>query len=280
MEYTGGVKSSYDYLQGTYKLLVEQSRPKPNMGDYYNSFRAQHLYLYGYDDFVGENKLIPIKDYVGFNGIRSIVRGALVETPPRNMPIYYYMSEMVYRNNIITENYWGHSMPHGTQARGGETGFMQIGIRGYVGEEDTIIAEQPASAGPSGRKIKHRSEAGIPPYPKTTGSGYNANADLMSISSIPYIDKFLYFPHQGYKFVVIKPTRDSNIYHTELGVIVLNEPKGEHWFDSENVCIVFDEFFTPEVLEQKIDTYESLPIAEVVDDEPVKYEPLFPILDA
>uniref|UniRef100_A0A6C0JTW0 Uncharacterized protein n=1 Tax=viral metagenome TaxID=1070528 RepID=A0A6C0JTW0_9ZZZZ len=256
----GGAKSSYDdydYLEDTYRLLVEQARPKPNMGDYYNSFRAQHLYLYGYDDFVGENKLIPIKDYVGFNGIRSIVRGVL-ERPPPNMPIYYYMSEIVYRNNIITENYWGHSMPHGTQARGGETGFRQIGIRGYVGEEDTIIAE-PASG--QGRKIKPHSESGIPPYPKWP-RGYNEPPDLTSISSIPYIDKFLYFPVQGYKFVVIKPSRDSNIYDTELGEIMLNEPKGEHWFDSEQVCIVFDEFFIPPPLESQEDMFDTRFVAD------------------
>jgi len=33
--------SKYDYLEGTYKLLVEQSRPQPN-GDY-NSFTPLNI---------------------------------------------------------------------------------------------------------------------------------------------------------------------------------------------------------------------------------------------
>ena len=109
----GGAKSSYDdydYLDGTYKLLLEQSRPRPGNNTNNYDFARTYLYLYGYDDFVGANKLIPIKEYVGFGGIKRYVsnsgRGQW-ERPPPNMPIYYYMSELVFRNNIIKEYYYG-----------------------------------------------------------------------------------------------------------------------------------------------------------------------------
>jgi hypothetical protein len=250
----GGAKSSYDdydYLDGTYKLLLKQYRPQPNMGDYYNTFKSHYLYLYGYKDFIGANKLIPIKEYVGFTNepIRRIR-----ERIAADMPVYYYMSELVFRHHIITQQYW----QHGTQYTHGPVGFLQAGIRGYVSEEDTIIDSSSARIR---RSIKPHSQTGVPPRPKVNNSSGTTIVDLTSISSLPYIDKFLYFPHQDYKFVVIKPSRESDIYHTEVGEIMLNEPGGgEKWFDSE-VCIIFDEFFIPPPLESQEHTFDTRGVA-------------------
>ncbi len=211
--------SKYDYLEGTYKLLVEQSRPQPN-GDY-NSFKNQHLFLYGYDDFVGANKLIPMKEYVGFGGI---VSSPIVERP--NMPIYYYMTEFVYRNNIITEKYWRHSNSQPDEPN--------VGI--------------PKAWSVTHKEVALRKRQGLP-----TNSYIRSDA---------YIDKFLYFPRQSYKFVVVTPTRVSNIYDTEIGDIELNEPRGEPWFESEQVCIVFDECFIPPPLENYEPTFDTRGLAD------------------
>jgi len=231
--------SKYDYLEGTYKLLVEQSRPHPN-GDY-NSFKNQHLFLYGYDDFVGVNKLIPMKEYVGFG---EIVSSPIVERP--NMPIYYYMTEFVYRNNIITEKYWRHSTCIVPNA----------GIRRYDVVEDTNLVLPvgiPPRGIPKALTVTHTEVAlrrmqGLPP--------------ISYIRSDAYIDKFLYFPRQSYKFVVVTPTRVSNIYDTEIGDIELNEPRGEPWFESEQVCIVFDECFIPPPLESYEPTFDTRGLAD------------------
>jgi len=193
--------SKYDYLEGTYKILVEQSRPQPN-GDY-NSFKKQHLFLYGYDDFVGANKLIPMKEYVGFGGI---VSSPIVERP--NMPIYYYMSEFVYRNNIITEKYWRHSNSQPDEPN--------VGIK-YAEVEDTIPVLPvgiPKEWSVTHKEVALRRRQGLPP--------------ISYVRSDAYIDKFLYFPRQSYKFVVVTPTRVSNIYDTEIGDIELNEPRGNY----------------------------------------------------
>jgi len=82
------------------------------------------------------------------------------------------------------------------------------------------------------------------------------------IRSDAYIDKFLYFPRQSYKFVVVTPTRVSNIYDTEIGDIELNEPRGEPWFESEQVCIVFDECFIPPPLENYEPTFDTRGLAD------------------
>lgn len=267
----GGAKSSYDdYLDGTYKLLLELSR----MCNYNDSFKEKHLYLYGYDDFVGVNKLIPIKEYVGFTG--QIVQKSLLT---RNMPMYYYISELVFRYNIITEKYYGWRISRyssgGSCKYGGSLRTAEI--RGYVREEDTITG--PSSLG--GRHIKPHSNVGIPPQsnPKAWDpikwTIFKRNSDDYlrknpqsarppddgSVSDA-YIDKFLYFPRQDYKYVVIKPSRESNIYHTEVGEIELNEPGGEPWFDLEQVCIVLDEFFIPPPLESQEQTFDTRGVAE------------------
>lgn len=246
----GGAKSNYDdydYLDGTYKLLLEQTRPQPNMRDYYGTFKSQHLYLYGYKDFIGANKLIPIKEYVGFTN-QSIHR--IIRSIAEDMPVYYYMSELVFRHNIITQQYW----QYGSQYGGSRVGFLQAGIRGYVREEDTEFGLPGSSSARIIRSIKPHSQAGVPPLPEVTRSG---GTDIVD----PYIDKFLYFPHQDYKFVVIKPSRESDIYHTKVGEIMLNDPGGgEKWFDSE-VCIIFDEFFIPPPLESQEHTFDTRGVA-------------------
>ena len=253
----GGAKSrydDYDYLDGTYKLLLKQYRPQPNMGDYYNTFKSHYLYLYGYKDFIGANKLIPIKEYVGFTN-RAIHR--IRESIAADMPVYYYMSELAFRHNIITQQYW----QHGSQYSGARNGFYEAGIRGYVREEDTKIDIPGSSSARIRRSITPHSQAGVPPRPKVTNIYGTETVDFTSISSIPYIDKFLYFPHQDFKFVVIKPSRESDIYHTDVGEIMLNEPGGgEKWFDSE-VCIIFDEFFIPSPLESQEHTFDTRGVA-------------------
>jgi hypothetical protein len=260
-QYIGGAKSSYDdydYLDGTYKLLLEQYRSKPS-GFQDNNFLDEHLYLYGYDDFVGANKLIPIKEYVGFRGIKNFNR-TILEGPPINMPIYYYMSELVFRNNIVTEYYYGYTRtPNGSP----DNGLLEMGVRGYIKEEDTI---------------KIQRTVGIPPYGNPKAWSPNRWKDITRTGkptpddgsvSDAYIDKFLFIPRgratknsTGYKFVVIKPSSVSNIYHTEVGEIELNGPGGgEHWFDSEQVCIVFDEFFIPLPLESQEQTFNTRGVA-------------------
>jgi hypothetical protein len=235
-----------DYLEGTYKLLVEQSRPRPN-GDY-NSFKNQHLCLYGYDDFIGANKLIPMKEYIGFGGTIN------VERP--NMPMYYYMTDFVYRNNIITEPYWVHSITHHCSD---PNGFLHAGIRGYVAAEDTNTSLSigiPPSGNPNACSAtpledETRTMQGLP------------QASYVSSVSDAYIDKFLYFPRQSYKFVVLTPSRASNLYDTEIGEIELNEPgRGEPWFDSEQVCIVFDECFISPPLESYEPTFDIRGVAD------------------
>lgn len=258
----GGVKSKYDdydYLEGSYKRLIEQCRGCWYISyAYYSEFKDSHLYLYGYDDFVGANKLIPIKEksitgfgpYLPTTTTTYNTMHGKMKLPP-NMPTYYYMSELVYRNNIVTEVYY-----QGTRNRG----LREAGIRGYVRNED--ITRDPPNVGeppPEKRLCDRFSEVGIPPLgnPKawkeiTYNSVWKGKPPSYETSvSDKYIDKFLYFPKQNYKMIIIKPTRNSNIYETEIGQIELDDPEnGEEWFGKE-VCVVFDEFFIPPPLGTK-----------------------------
>lgn len=135
------------------------------MGDYSHTIRIPHLSLQGYNTFIISNILIPIKTntIIGFSHI------------PYDIPRYYYVSEYVYRNNIITKHFWDNG------------------------------------------------------------------------STRPLVDeKVLFFPHQTYQFIIIHPTRKSNIYDIpNIGKLELNEPEhGEPWFDND-VCIIFEEDFVP-----------------------------------
>jgi hypothetical protein len=62
----------------------------------------------------------------------------------------------------------------------------------------------------------------------------------------PYNEIILLFTYQKYTYVIITPTRETNIYDiTNIGKVELNDPEhGEPWFDHK-VCIILDEGFVP-----------------------------------
>jgi len=80
---------------------------KSYMGDYSHTIRIPHLSLQGYNYFITSNTLIPIKTntIIGLSHI------------PYDIPSYYYVSDYVYTNNILTKYFWdnrlnGHLIDH------------------------------------------------------------------------------------------------------------------------------------------------------------------------
>jgi len=196
------------------------------------------LYLYGYDDFIGEHKLIPL--YFGGGGklqlhVLSVGHGGgydfddhseSVTDSEREIEreqdewarkmeaikvVYYYLTPFVYRNCIIK-----HSLIS-------EAPASDIDVPGYNGKQ-TILKEVRWGA-------VSAEDSGM----------LQANMDD------PYGDKFLVFPPSNdYEIFDFIPNETTNVYHVpNIGDVILDKPQGDIIWYNEQVRIIFEKGFIP-----------------------------------
>ena len=176
------------------------------------------IYLNGYGNFIGPNKLFPI--YYNNTKSESMARMFGEPKPTHVKQVFYYISQFVYDCCIITTK----------QA----TFFKE-----FPGYMDSFVGYKGVSPVITGVK---------------TGQHDIPFKFLLNDHDL-YGDKFMVYPKSNamsgdpnYRRITytFTPTRETNIYEVPgVGEVIMNDPEnGEPWFD-ETVTVVFDHGFIP-----------------------------------
>ena len=215
------------------------------------------LYLYGYDDFIGEHKLIPLYFHGGGKLQLNLLNVELklnvlgvghggdydfddhseaVTDSDREMEreqdewvrkmeaikvVYYYLTPFVYRNCIKQYSLIS------------EAPASDIDVPGYNGKQTILkkVRMGPSSAEDSGM--------------------LQANVDD------PYGDKFLVFPPKNdYEIFDFIPNETTNVYHVpNIGDVILDKPQGDIIWYNEQVRIIFEKGFIPPEIKTNQDEF-------------------------
>jgi len=179
----------------------------PTMGrSIYEPGRNSILYLYGYADFIGEHKLIPLLGQV----IRNIYGPEYVLKQT-----YYYLTPLIYRNCIITHELTG-SSSYGTPGLGD---FV-----GYNGKKpDSKVIKEPDRPGGA--------------------ATFQANVDDPYGDKFLVFPSRVSEMYEIFDFI---PNETTNVYHVpNIGDVILDKPQGDIIWYNEQVRIIFEKGFIP-----------------------------------
>ena len=174
---------------------------------YYFASGPSALYLNGYDNFIGPNKLLPI--YYNNTKRERMADRFGVPKPVDVKQVFYYISQFVYDCCILTN--------------GGNGGSGEFD--GYKGVEPVFTPVK------NGTYYVNYMNLGKP-----YGDKYMV-FPTYQVGGLPNYGRITY---------TFTPTRETNIYEVPgVGEVIMNDPEnGEPWFD-EIVTVVFDPGFIP-----------------------------------
>ena len=189
---------------------AEQNYPKP-------------IYLAGYGNFIGPNKLCPVYYNNQDDELNHFVSIMKIYKPCDVAQVYYYISQTVFSNCIVTAPY----LPAQNEK---DLNFTTRILRGYKGESPKFT---------------------LVPRPDGRGTIATLNAD-----DVKYGDKFLIMPTSyqtqvdgdiyGRTIYTFTPTPETNIYKVpQVGNVIMNDPgNGEPWY-GHKIIVVFGNNFKP-----------------------------------
>ena len=178
----------------------------PTMGrSIYAPGRNQILYLYGYADFIGEHKLIPLLGQVIQNmfGPSSYIKQT-----------YYYLTPLIYKNCIITHELTGANQLYGLED------FV-----GYNGKKPTTHLLKRKDA--YGRDLDYIQINMDDPY---------GDKFLVFPSKV-------YEMYEIFDFIPNETTNVYHV--PNIGDVILDKPQGDIIWYNEQVRIIFEKGFIP-----------------------------------